>query len=106
MSNVNLSSILQFADDEPLTADRLHGNTFFVSGDFKGVCTFDPFTHIYMFDCAFPEDLQVHIAQAFNSSTTAQYLVCFTRPLHVIDAFGFKVDLVCQFPTKQCGIHV
>lgn len=39
----------------------------FIVGDIDKAESFDPFTHIYMYDLGFPPELQQSIAQKFNT---------------------------------------
>lgn len=74
----------------------------FDCSDITAAHTLDPFTHIYMFDVGFPPALMIHIATAFNASTTPGHLVCFKNE-HLILGYGFDVELVTKFPTSMHG---
>ncbi|CBJ31200.1 conserved unknown protein [Ectocarpus siliculosus] len=77
-------------------------NLFFARGDILGCETFDPFTHVYMFDIGFPPATLHEIAKKFNNSK-ARHLVSYQVPKKVIDVYGFDVDLVLQQPLSLTG---
>ena len=49
--------------------------TYFHHGDATGAVTFDPFTHVYMFDIGFPPFLFDQLAEMFNTCASAEYLI-------------------------------
>lgn len=56
-----------------------------------------------MYDLGFPPQLQINIAQKFNSSMYAKYLVSYRPPHRVVNEFGFKVRLVYKILTTMHG---
>ena len=83
--------------------NNFNGNTFFVHGDINDVTTFNPFTHIYMFDVGFPSKLHYSIAEKFNRSLYATCLVSYKPQTDIIKYFRFEVTLVHQMPTSMHG---
>ncbi len=81
----------------------VNGNTYFVHSDIDSAISFNPFTHVYMFDVGFPYKLHLRLARKFNCSSYAKYLISFKPPKRIIRAFGFKVTLVHQMPTSMHG---
>ncbi|CAM9967254.1 unnamed protein product, partial [Scytosiphon promiscuus] len=77
-------------------------NLFFARGDILSCNTFDPFTHVYMFDIGFPPSTLKEIAKKFNRSK-ARHLVSYQVPKKVMDVYLFDVDLVCQQPLNLTG---
>jgi hypothetical protein len=84
--------------DTPL----LSGVNFMV-GDIDEADYTDPFTHIYMYDLGFPPPLQQSIANKFNNSQYAQYLISYRPPRRVIDEYGYDVEFVDQITTSMHG---
>ena len=74
----------------------------FIQGDISAARTLDPFTHIYQFDLGFEPALQESIAEKFNNSRSAQYLVSYRSPREIA-AYGYQAELVQQCPTSLCG---
>jgi hypothetical protein len=86
-----------------LSADyhRMLSRTMFMLGDVCDARTFDPFTHIYMYDVAFTHDLMSRLAQTFNrSSDKCRYLVSYKRN---VSDYGFRVELLSQTNTSMNG---
>jgi hypothetical protein len=63
----------------------------------------DPFTHIYMYDLGFPPPLQQKIAEYFNASTHAQYLVSYRPPRRVMHEYGYDVEPIGKLSTSMTG---
>lgn len=82
---------------------KLHGNTNFIAGDIDTACSLDPFTHIYMYDLGFPPPLQQSIANKFNTSVHAKYLISYRPPARVINKYGYSVEFIHQMPTSMHG---
>ena len=82
---------------------ELYANTFFANRDIDAASTFNPFTHIYMFDIGFPPKLQRRIATKFNSSLYAAWLISYRPPRLVINSYGYNVKLIQQFSTSMHG---
>jgi len=74
----------------------------FEHGNIIQAKTFDPFTHVYMFDIGFPPTLFHQLAKMFNSSK-CNYLVCYHGPKLMIDRYGFDVELIIQTNTSMHG---
>eukprot|EP00903_Cladosiphon_okamuranus_P007150 g6943.t1 len=68
-------------------------NLFFAAGDILECKTFDPFTHVYMFDIGFPPATLREIGTRFNNSQ-ARYLVSYQVPKKVTEDYAFDVDHV------------
>jgi hypothetical protein len=95
----SVGEILTTVDkDTPL----LSGVNFMV-GDIDDAASTDPFTHIYMYDLGFPPPLQRNIANKFNNSQYAQYLVSYRPPRRVIDEYGYDVEHIAQMTTSMHG---
>jgi hypothetical protein len=85
--------------------DSVKGNTFFANDDIEHAVSLNPFTHIYMFDVGFPCELHYSLANKFNCSLYAIYLISYQPPKFIIDEFGFKVLLMHQFSTRMNGTY-
>lgn len=72
-------------------------------GNITEATTFDPFTHVYMFDIGFPPSLFDELAEMFNRSKHSKYLICFHGPRLIIEDYGFDVELLKQIPTSMHG---
>ena len=94
-------------DYSQVASDREHvnGNTFFVNADIDSAISFNPFTHIYMFDVGFPCQLHVNMAIKFNCSFYATYLISYKPPRFIINDIGFQVMFMNQFPTRMHGMY-
>ena len=113
LAMTNFNKILPHMDDnltssttsQPETDDdvRLYGGVNFIVGDIDNFSSTDPFTHIYMYDVGFPPPLQKRIADKFNNSVHARYLVSYRPPRRVINEYGYKVKLVEQTNTSMHG---
>jgi hypothetical protein len=91
--------VLQLAVDQP--NERIGHNCFFVNGDIKDANTFDPFTHVYMFNTGFNPREIYEIAQKFNNSRS-HYLICYLNEQSVAE-YGFVVEPLCSVGTSMCG---
>lgn len=76
---------------------------YFGHDDATNMESFEPFTHVYMFDVGFPPAVLVSLANAFNISKSVKGLVSFQRPDRVIGVYGFNVDLITQITTRMNG---
>lgn len=76
---------------------------YFAHEDATNLGSFEPFTHVYMFDVGFPPSVLVSLANAFNTSKTVKGLVSFQRPDKVIAVYGFAVELITQITTRMNG---
>ena len=85
------------------TSEQALGNTFFVNNDIVMAKSFDPFTHVYMFDVGFPPELHCQIAKLYNESIYAEWLISYQPPRQIIDEYKFKVCLVNKFNTSMHG---
>jgi hypothetical protein len=105
MANMRLA-MNHISDSDLASANNVqvvHGNTFFVNDDIRSARTFDPFTHVYMFDIGFPPKLHRQLAEMFNMSLYAEWLISYQPPRKIIKACGFKVSLESQFSTSMHG---
>eukprot|EP00607_Mallomonas_marina_P010014 CAMPEP_0182422864 /NCGR_PEP_ID=MMETSP1167-20130531/8682_1 /TAXON_ID=2988 /ORGANISM="Mallomonas Sp, Strain CCMP3275" /LENGTH=472 /DNA_ID=CAMNT_0024601297 /DNA_START=33 /DNA_END=1451 /DNA_ORIENTATION=+ len=85
-------------------SESLYGGVNFMCGDIDRASSTDPFTHIYMYDLGFPPDLQRNIANKFNNSIHARYLISYRPPHRVAgEEYGYNVELVGQMPTHMHG---
>jgi hypothetical protein len=53
--------------------------------------SFDPFTHVYIFDIGFPPNVVNKISTIFNNSSTS-YLVCYHNAHLIVDEYKFDVQ--------------
>jgi len=56
-----------------------------------------------MFDLGFPPETQMTIADLFNESHYAQYLVSYRPPHRVQMEYGYRVQFLYQMPTYMHG---
>lgn len=56
-----------------------------------------------MYDLGFPPDLQRSIANKFNNSVHAKYLVSYRPPHRVIKEYEYQVECIDQLPTSMHG---
>eukprot|EP00605_Chrysophyceae_sp_TOSAG23-4_P000637 GSChrysophyteH1.ASY1.ANO1.718.1 assembled CDS len=99
LSMYNLKKTLEdTARETPLL-----GGVNFMVGDIDDAASTDPFTHIYMYDLGFPPPLQKNIAEKFNDSQYAQYLISYRPPRRVISEYGYRVEFVTQMTTSMHG---
>ena len=85
-------------DDEA----HVHGSTIFLHKNIMDATTFDPFTHVYMFSFGFPPSLCLKLAEMWNLSQSS-YLICYHKPMDIIDEYQFNVELVIQMSTSMLG---
>jgi len=78
-------------------------NVIFMHGDAMQAKSFDPFTHVYMFDIGFPPKLFLHLAECLRNSSTAEYCLCFHGPHVMVDNYGFDLALVEKIATSMHG---
>ena len=98
LSITNMRHLLPHIDGE-----SINGNTFFEHSDIERATTLNPFSHVYMFDVGFPQELHCSIARKFNQSLYASHLVSFKAPQRIIGQFGFNVQIMRQLPTSMHG---
>jgi len=91
------------AEADVTRTSKVLGNTNFLVDDIDNASSTDPFTHIYMYDLGFPPDLQKSIANKFNNSQYAEYLVSYRPPRRVIDEYGYAVKFIDQMSTSMHG---
>ncbi|CAM9348333.1 unnamed protein product [Chrysoparadoxa australica] len=96
----NLRSIVKDTQGDIVGLRR--DNTFFAHGDIMSAKTFDPFTHVYMFDLGFPPATLEYCGSMFNASK-APYLISYHNPKLTINDYGFRVELMDQFPLSLTG---
>jgi hypothetical protein len=78
-------------------------NVVFMHGDIIKARSFDPFTHIYMFDIGFPPNLFLHIAECLRKSSTAKYVLCYHRPQLMLTKYGFDMEFIEKQATSMHG---
>jgi hypothetical protein len=83
--------------------DMCSGNVFFAHADVFDMPSFQPFTHVYMFDKGFPPYLLENMSLKFNSSDSCRYLICYKKPKLVMEEYEFNVELVGQLSTNMSG---
>ena len=71
----------------------------FQEADAKQLKTLDPFTHVFLFDAAFTDDLRDALSQALNQSTTVTHVLSF-QPLH---KFALNADPVQKTRVSLTG---
>ena len=69
--------------------------------DITNAKSFDPFTHVYMFDVGFPPTLLQKLAEIYNFSQS-QYLICYHGP-KIMKKHGFEIELIQKVDTKMHG---
>ncbi len=92
LSMVNLNAMLK--DDKLRTEARPEAKTFpcaFIHGNIHSAWSFDPFTHVVMFDKGIPEWTMKHMASMCNASTTLRYITSVHNPATFITVHGFAV---------------
>ena len=93
---------LQQGTDESNDQNKIGTRCTFAYADIKEARTFDPFTHVYMFDIGFPPALFYDIAEIFNRSLSP-FLICYHGPRLMVDDYGFHVELIIQTNTSMHG---
>mmetsp|Transcript_7722 Transcript_7722/g.11463 ORF Transcript_7722/g.11463 Transcript_7722/m.11463 type:complete len:419 (-) Transcript_7722:36-1292(-) len=100
------SAIAEMSENVQINSEEdaklIHGINF-VHGDIFDVSSTDPFTHIYMYDVGFPSFLHMKIAEYFNNSTHAQYMVSYRPPRRIIKEFGYQVIEIGSINTSMTG---
>lgn len=94
----NLNHVLKAAKKDK----EIGHKCFLAHGNIKDASSFDPFTHVYMFDIGFPPVLFNELAKMFNRSRS-NYLICYHAPRLMIDRYKFKVELITQMSTSMHG---
>jgi hypothetical protein len=79
-------------------------NVIFMHGDAMQAKSFDPFTHIYMFDIGFPPALFLHLAECVRKSSSAKYVLCYHAPHLMIERYGFDMEFVEKQATSMHGM--
>ena len=103
LSLANLRGVLKSQTvSDPDKYDK-KGNTVLECGNIFAAKKFDPFTHVYMFDVGFPDNLCRHLAEIFNVSSTANYLISYHLSPRLIELYGFDVEYLCQISTSMHG---
>ena len=99
LSLCNLKSALQTTNESVISSKKL----FFSVGDIMNVNTFNPFSHIYTYDDGFPPMVLIHIAQGFNRSLSARYLISYHSPNEWIDNYGLEAEVIGQLQAARAG---
>jgi hypothetical protein len=96
MSLRNACSVLKKATDiqNHDNDDDLIAKFALLFGDGGELATFDPISHLYMFDIGFPPHLFERIANIFNASVYTGYLISYKLSPALINTYGFSVELV------------
>mmetsp|Transcript_48869 Transcript_48869/g.59113 ORF Transcript_48869/g.59113 Transcript_48869/m.59113 type:complete len:401 (+) Transcript_48869:82-1284(+) len=100
----NLNNVLKAARDEKEGGDgeTIGYRCMLAHGDIVEAKSFDPFTHVYMFDIGFPPHLFDTLAKMFKRSKS-KYLICYHSPRIMIDRYGFEIELICKEATSMHG---
>ncbi|KAJ1460364.1 hypothetical protein M885DRAFT_612421 [Pelagophyceae sp. CCMP2097] len=83
--------------------EKIKSRCYFAHGNITAAKTFDPFTHVYMFDVGFPPPLLGQLATMFNQSATAKCLITYQAPRIIIDEHGFEVTFLERISTSMHG---
>jgi hypothetical protein len=96
------NKVMQAAEKQ-VSGNRINHKCFFALGDIKEALSFDPFTHVYMYNHGFhPIELR-EIANKFNNSFHSQFLICYLNTNQVWD-YGFDVGCsICSIKTSMAG---
>ncbi|KAL3797314.1 hypothetical protein ACHAW5_008040 [Stephanodiscus triporus] len=94
----NLNAVLDAAKTNPSIGHKC----YFIHADIITVKCLDPFTHVYMFDVGMAAGLLSKIGQLFNKSRS-EFLICYHKPMLIIDEFKFDVKLLAQTSTTMSG---
>lgn len=100
----NLNHVLKAARDQDGGEDgeMIGHECMLAHGDIVEAKSFDPFTHVYMFDIGFPPYLFDTLAQMYKRSKS-KYLICYHSPRIMIDRYGFDIELICKEATSMHG---
>lgn len=86
---VNLKALLA-AEKENRS---VNGNVFFRHGDIHEAQSFDPFTHVYMYDLGFPPETRQHISDMWaRSAGRTRFLVSYIKPKVLIEDYGMAIE--------------
>ena len=99
IGHINVKHVLKEAENNP----KMAHNCILQYGDILEAESFDPFTHIYMYDVGFDPETMHGIAERFNNSSTAKYFISYKRPNEIINDYNFAVKLIFDFQTKMTG---
>lgn len=103
----NLKHFLDETDNIYKKSDRTFlNNVTFMHGDAIQAKSFDPFTHIYMFDIGFPPTLFLHLAECVRKSSTAKYVLCYHAPHLMIERYGFDMEFIEKQATSMHGKYM
>lgn len=104
---LSLHNLRHFLDETENIYEKsdktFHNNVVFMHGDAAEAKSFDPFTHIYMFDIGFPPALFLHLAECVRKSTTAKYVLCYHAPHLMIERYGFSMEFIEKQATSMHG---
>mmetsp|Transcript_10710 Transcript_10710/g.12217 ORF Transcript_10710/g.12217 Transcript_10710/m.12217 type:complete len:493 (-) Transcript_10710:347-1825(-) len=101
----NLTHVLEKARSqrrEPSGENTLRHNCILAHGDITEASTFDPFTHVYMFDIGFPPKLFKYLSAMFNRSQSP-FLICYHGPRLMIERYKFDLEFITQIQTSMHG---
>jgi len=82
---------LRYALQETSLSQRDKCTVFYGKADACDLATFNPCTHLYMFDVGFVRETLNRLAKIFNQSASSKYLVSSKKPRDVIFEYGFLV---------------
>uniref|UniRef100_A0A7S4MG18 DOT1 domain-containing protein n=1 Tax=Odontella aurita TaxID=265563 RepID=A0A7S4MG18_9STRA len=98
----NLDAVLQGMDKDGVDEEEKL-RCMLAHADMTEAKSFDPFTHVYMFDIGFPPALFYRLANMYNKSVTPEYMICYHGPRLMIDRYGFDLELLAQTTTSMHG---
>ena len=83
--------------------DDPSARVYFQHCDIREAATFDPFSHVYMFDIGFPPTLFGELAAKFNASACPRWLISYQPPRRIERDYGFKVQMKYKVFTAMHG---
>ena len=100
MNNLDIC-LTEIEEDQSKQSEQSLHRCILEHGDIMNAKSFDPFTHVYMFDVGFPPKLLKKLAEIYNHSQS-QYLICYHGPTSMKD-YGFDIELMVKVRTKMHG---
>jgi len=101
---LSLHNLKHYVDDvETHRPEASRNNCIFMHSDAWDAKSFNPFTHVYMFDIGFPPKLFLHLGECLRASSTAKWVLCYHAPHLMIDKYGFSMEFVEKQATSMHG---
>lgn len=86
---VNLKALLAAEEED----GAVNGSVFFRHGDIHEANSFDPFTHVYMYDLGFPPETRQHISDMWaRSGQRTRFLVSYIKPKVLIETYDMDIE--------------